>query len=178
MSILRFLGLGGGVEPGATREGSASVRRIAARLDRLAPEQARYLAAFAYVLARVAYADLRVEASEEAEMERLARELGALSDEEAKLAVEIARCEAGELGGTSNYVVTRELRRLSTRAQRVQVLECLYAVAAADGLISAEETGEIAQIAEELGFTRAENNAVRSGWRAHLSELRDLPRSS
>ena len=41
----------------ASRDGdSESVRRIATQLERLEPEAARYLAAFAYVLARVAHA--------------------------------------------------------------------------------------------------------------------------
>ena len=44
------------------------------------------------------------------------------------------------LGGTENYVVTREFRRISSPVQRAQLLECLFAVAASDGEISVSET--------------------------------------
>ncbi len=45
-------------------------------------------------------------------------------------------------------------------------------MAAADGTISSVETHEIQRIAEELGFTRPEANALRSQYRDKLSELR------
>lgn len=177
MSLLRFLGL----EPrsqgttGEERE-TETVRRIAARLERLEPEQARYLAAFAYVLARVAHADLRIVESETDEMQRIVIALAELSQEEAALVVEIAKSQARLLGGTENYVVTREFRRLATQPQRAELLECLYAVAAADGTISNLESAEITSIAEELGFTRQEANALRAAHRDKLALLRDLPR--
>jgi uncharacterized tellurite resistance protein B-like protein len=170
VSLLRFLGLRPAAReaPGETE----TVRRIAARLESLPPEQARYLAAFAYVLARVAHADLEIDASESAEMERIVTDLGRLSPAEAALVVEIAKTQARFLGGTENYVVTREFRRIATAEQRARLLECVYAVAAADGTISAVESSECAGIAEELGFTRAEALAVRTAFRDRLSELR------
>ncbi len=175
MSLLRWLGLKDDDAPsGATSAGSgdtASVRRIAERLEQLPAAQAKYLAAFAYVLARVAHADLRIVESESAEMERIVARLAGLEEEEAALAVEIAKSQARLLGGTENYVVTREFRNVSTREQRVRLLECLFAVAAADGSISGLESAEIYSVAEELGFTRPEANALRAGWRDKLSEF-------
>ena len=170
MSLLRFLGLGGGT----SREGSGeteTVRRIAARLERLEPAQAKYLAAFAYVLARVANADLRFEESETSAMEGIVRGTAGLSDAEAALAVEIAKSQARLLGGTENYVVTREFKGISTPAQRARLLECLFEIAAADGTISTVESAEIAAIGEELGFTRPEINALRSAYRDRLAEF-------
>ena len=81
------------------------------------------------------------------------------------------------LGGTENYVVTREFRSLSDRAERTRLLECLFAVAAADDTISGEESTEIAKIAEELGFTREEMIALRAPWLDKVSALRDLPKN-
>jgi uncharacterized tellurite resistance protein B-like protein len=170
----RLFGTGGGRSAGETE----TVRRIAARLERLEPDRARQLAAFAYVLARVANADLRITETETDEMHRLVRERASLSDEEAALAVEIAKSQARLLGGTENYVVTREFRELSTREERVKLLECLYAVAAADGTIDAAESTEIAKIAEELGFLREEANALRAPWRDKLSELRGIAKAT
>ncbi|MDH3686102.1 MAG: TerB family tellurite resistance protein, partial [Myxococcales bacterium] len=125
MGILRWLGL---ETKGADDSGDTeTVRRIAARLERLPDDQARHLAAFAYVLARVAHADLEIDADEAREMERIVSEVAQLEPEEATLAVEIAKSQARLLGGTENYVVTRQYRDLSTPAQRARLLECLYA---------------------------------------------------
>ena len=175
MSLLRLFGLGERREEDRSRGETATVRRIAARLSRLDPTTARYLAAFAYVLARVAHADLRIEETETLEMTRVIRDLAALSEEEAALVVEIAKSQARLLGGTENYVVTREFRRVSSPEQRTRLLECLYAIAAADGTISNAEATEISAVADELGFTRAETASVRAGWRDKLAVLRDLP---
>jgi uncharacterized tellurite resistance protein B-like protein len=171
MSLLRFLGLGSEASAASAERETETVRRIAARLEGLEPGQARFLAAFAYVLARVAHADLEIDESESQEMERIVRELASLSEAEAALAVEIAKTQARLLGGTENYVVTRQFRELSSREQRVQLLQCLFAVAAADGSISNVENAEINAVAEELGFTRAEANALRSTFRDKLSVL-------
>ena len=173
MSLLRFIGLekdpGKGQESGDT----ASVRRIAAKLEQLDRDKAKYLAAFAYVLARIANADLKIDDSETGEMERSLSTRSGLSEGEVALAVEIAKSQARMLGGTENYIVTREFRAISTREQREQLLQCLYAVAAADGTISNVESAEIASIADELGFTRPEANALRSQYRDKLAVLRN-----
>lgn len=169
MSLLRFLGLEN--DPAKDRESgdTASVRRIAAKLDRLDRADAKYLAAFAFVLARIANADLKIDDSETQEMERALSALSGLSEGEIALAVEIAKSQARMLGGTENYVVTREFRSISTREQREQLLQCLYAVAAADGSISNVESAEIATIAGELGFTRPEANSLRGQYRDKLA---------
>lgn len=176
MSLLRFLGLGGEEPPRDERE-TATIRRIAAQLESLPAETARYLAAFAYVLARVAHADLSFAEEETETMCRLVRKLAEISEEEALLVVEIAKSQSRLLGGTEDYVVTREFKRLSTREQRAALLECLFAVAAADGTISGDESQEILSVADELGFTRQDVNALRSRYRDHLSEFQTRSRS-
>jgi tellurite resistance protein len=67
--------------------------------------------------------------------------------------------------------VTREFRRGATKEERARLLECAYAVAAADGSISSVENVECGRIAEELGFTREEALAMRSAFRDKLSVL-------
>lgn len=168
MSLLRFLGLGG---EKAEADEPETVRRIAAQLDELPSEQARYLATFSFVLARIAHADLTIDDSEIAEMERIVRELADLSESEAALVVQIAKSQAQHLGGTDNYVVTREFRKNSTPEQRAALLQCIYAVAAADGTISGAESTEIMLTAEELGFTRPEANSLRAQYRDRLAVL-------
>jgi uncharacterized tellurite resistance protein B-like protein len=152
-----------------------ALTELETRLERLDPEQARYVAAFAYVLARVAHADLDVHDSEVAEIRRRVATLAELSDFESGIVAEIAQQLATQLGGTENYTVTRSFRRIASHAQRIQLLECLHAVAAADGSILTSESGEISSITEELGLTRAELNSVRASWKSHLAALQGLP---
>jgi uncharacterized tellurite resistance protein B-like protein len=169
-SLLRFLGVRGASQGGAGE--TETVRRIAARLDRLDPAQAKYLAAFAYVLARVAQADLHIDESETTAMEKAVRGAAGLSEAEVALVVEIAKSQARLLGGTENYVVTREFKAISTPEQRARLLECLFEVAAADGTIETVESAEIAAIGEEIGFTRPEINALRAAYRERLAEFK------
>lgn len=173
MSILRWLGFEKKEGAAAGERGDTeTVRRIAARLESLPESERAFVAAFAYVLARVANADLRIEESEARAMERVVAETSGLGPAEAALAVEIAKSQARLAGGTENYVVTREFRRVSTPEQRLRLLDCLYAVAAADDTVTTLESGEIAAIAEELGVGQADVAAVRSRYRDKLGVLR------
>ena len=171
-SVFKLLSL----EPDPSRvRDLASVERIAEGLGHLDPDGARYVATFAYVLARVAHADWDVSDVERAEMRRLAEQGVGLSAEQAQLGVEIATGHAIELGANEYYTVTRRFRELSTREQRLGLLECLFAVAAADQNVSTAENNEISKIASELGLTPPEVNAARGAVREHLAVLRALP---
>ena len=182
MNLVRRLGFGGGGGgAGAGDEAAAgageteSVRKIVARLEALPPERARYVAAFAYVLSRVAHADLAITADETAKMEEIVRRHGHLPEDQAVLVVEIAKAQSRLFGGTENYLVTRELAGLATAEQKRELLDCLFAVAAADGGISSPEEAQIRQVASELGFQLEDFVAARAEWREHRDVLRGLP---
>jgi uncharacterized tellurite resistance protein B-like protein len=177
MSLLsRILG---SLEPADDRQQPESLRRIAAELEALPPERARFLAAFTYVLARVANADMEVDADELRQMERSLASLGELSEEEARLAVQVAVDRAVEVGGTDDYVITRELRGMTDKPERVRLMRCLLAVAASDDSISSHESREVTAIGEELGFSRKEISALRYEFRDKLAETRQrLPGES
>jgi uncharacterized tellurite resistance protein B-like protein len=133
-----------------------TVRRIVGELDKLDPPRARYLAAFAYVLSRVAGADLHISDVETAKMVEIVERLGHLPEPQAILVVEIARSQHRLFGGTENFLVTREFRDIASDAERRELLDCLFAVSAADNAITAEEDAQIWQIASELGFSHPE----------------------
>jgi len=59
-------------------------------------------------------------------------------------------------GGTENFLVTREFKEIASDEERRQLLDCLFAVSAADDAITGEEESQIWQIASELGFTHRE----------------------
>lgn len=174
MSILEKLGLkkSGGDGPGGAGVGDTdTVRKIVASLEAMPPEQARFVGAFAYTLSRVAHADLDISAAETAKMEEIVHRLGGLPEEQAILAVQIAKSQARLFGGTENFLVTREFRDVSTRDQREKLLDCLFAVSAADGSITGPEEMQIKLIAGELGFTHGELVAARSRWNDYRAVL-------
>jgi len=149
-----------------------TVRRIVAELDQLDPSRARYLAAFAYVLSRVAGADLEISEVETARMVELLIRLGHLSEPQALLVVEIAKNQNRLFGGTENFLVTRELRAIASEAERADLLDCLFAVSAADDAVSGEEETQIWQIARELGFSHDEYIRVRMTYSDKRTVLR------
>ena len=152
MSILNLLRRDEPANDGEAGD-TASVRKIVRELDELPADRARYLAAFAYLLGRVAHADLDVSDEETAKMEEILRELGHLPEAQAILAVQIAKSQNRLLGGTENYLVAREFKELASEEQREELLDCLFAVSAADDSISSVEEAQLRQIASELGFT-------------------------
>src|SRR6185436_10187355 len=105
MSILKYLGLEPRASAAQTSQGDTdTVRRIVGALDQLDPDQARYIAAFAYILSRVARADLEVSPEETGTMERLLVERGSLSEPQAVIVVQMAKARNLLFGGTENFL--------------------------------------------------------------------------
>lgn len=161
----------------STRDGeTATVRRIVARLEEMPAEQARLIASAAYTLARAAHADLDISAEETAVMEHELQAHGALDEPTAVLVTEMAKLQAKTVGGTEDYVVTREFTSLASEEQRIDVLRACYAIGAASGTISAEESATLNQIASELKLETAVISAIRSEFHDRLSAVREVRR--
>jgi uncharacterized tellurite resistance protein B-like protein len=156
---------------------TATVRRIVARLEALAPDDARYLASFAYVMSRAANADLDISAEETKLMEQFAATSGGLDEAQAVLVVEMAKLQARSQGGTEDFVVTREFRSISTPEQRRALVRCCFAVAAADGTIGAEEASVVNEIARELDLEAHEVNVLRDEFHEQLSAVQAVRRA-
>ena len=151
-----------------------SIRRIAAELDALPLEQRRFVAGFAYVLARAAHADLEISGAEMSYMERAVVEVGRLSEAQAVLVVEMARNMNELYGPTDDYVVTREWAAAADRTQREDLLRTAFALGAADHSISAEETAELNEIGKELGFRADEVDTIRYEFRDELAAIQAM----
>lgn len=171
MSIVQRLMRIAGRGADAPRPTSASVKRIAAEFEQLDDDTARYLAAFAYVLGRLAASDSEVDDSEVDAIERALVEIAGIESGHARSVAEAAHIEAEERGGTEDYIATRDFRRLASREQQVTLLKCLLQVATADGEITPEENSEILNIAEELGFAFPELKALRADLYKKRNEL-------
>ena len=175
MAIARFLSLlkGRAEAPPSAGRDTDTVRKIVRALDEMEPDRARYVAAFAYILSRVARADLNISKLETQEMERQVVRLSGLPEEQAILVVQIAKTQATLFGGTENFLVTQEFNQMATPEQKAALLRCLFAVAAADQNISGVEDREIKLISNELLLTHDDYISARLAFRQYLSVLKD-----
>jgi uncharacterized tellurite resistance protein B-like protein len=171
MSLLDWLG----ITPARARDPEAEVvHRISEQLDSMDPAEARHLSLFAFLIARVAYADLVVDPAEVAEMERMVATHGSLSPSQAAMVVEIARATQKMLGPTHNFVAIREFRDAATSEQKLGLLQCLFAVAAADGVVTGPEEEEIRTISRGLLLDDQDYLRVRNAFGDKRSVMRPL----
>ncbi len=172
MSILRLLKFNLDEKPKSSSE-TETIRKITDALDRLDPERAKFIAAFAYLLGRVARADLIISTEETKTMERIIMERGGLPEEQAVIVIQMAKTQNILFGGTENYLVSREFNAIASHEEKMALLDCLFAVAAAEESISTIEDNEISQIADELRIEHRDFISIRSKYRDRLAVLKD-----
>lgn len=172
MGILEWFGVGGGPGEPVPETRTDTVRRIAAGLAALPPDRARFVAAFAYLLGRVAHADHELTDAETAAMRRLVARESGLSEPDAALVVDIAAHESLVFGGTEDFRVTREFDEISTPEQKLRLVRCLFALSAADSSVVTKEDNEIRRIALALKVPHDDFVAARAAVREHLAVLK------
>lgn len=150
----------------------APLREALDALDHLEPARARHLAAFAYLLGRVAHADQHVSPEETSAMEALVQEQGQLPRDQAMVVVHLAKTSNMLFGGTANFLVAREFSQLASYEEKLRLMRCLFAVAITDATVSLAEESEIHRIANELRIDQADLIALRVAHQQHLPGLR------
>jgi len=165
-TIWSWLGLGAR-EP----EESSVLRDVVSALDRLEPDRARYVARFAYLLGRVAHADQHASAEETSVMERLVRDQGGLTAEQAMLVVSLAKTSNLLFGGTADFEVARDFAASANYEEKLALARCLFAVAASEDSISMAEETEIHRILNQLKIQPNDLTALRVANRAYLPGL-------
>ena len=160
-----------GVEAAAQPE-FAPLRQTLDALDHLEPQRARYLAAFAYLLGRVAHADQHVSPEETSAMEALVCDHGEVPQDQAMVVVQLAKASNLLFGGTANFLVAREFSSLASYEQKLALMRCLFAVSVTDEAISMAEESEIHRIANELRINQPDLVAMRVEHQRHLPGMR------
>jgi uncharacterized tellurite resistance protein B-like protein len=173
MGLLDFLFKPGQPEQTAdAAAGSTAIRKIADALSQLEPDRARYIASFAYILGRVANADLNISGEESREMERIVEGLAGLPEEQAILVVQIAKTQNVMFGATDGFSVTEAFSQTASRAQKLALLNCLFAVSSSDHSISQVEDNVVRKISAELRLDHSDFIAARSLYLQHLQVLK------
>jgi uncharacterized tellurite resistance protein B-like protein len=151
------------------------LRELVNALDRLEPARAQYFARFAYLLGRVARADEHVSDEETRAMEALLVQQGHFDADRAMLVVSIAKHSSLMFGATADFAVTQEFTDSSTYEQKLDLVRCLFAVAAADERISIAEEGELHRITNQLRIEGPDLTALRLQHRRLLPGLSARP---
>jgi uncharacterized tellurite resistance protein B-like protein len=169
-TILRKLGFE--IDPAAPEGGVVALDAISEALDHMDPAEARYVAAFAYLLGRVAYADHDLGPAERASIEAMLQERAGLAPDRAVLVTALAGVQILRGRGTQDFLVTREFAAVATPAQKRALVDCLFAVSASDEAIITIEDNEIRRVASEIGLQHAEVVEIRQKYRDRLAVLR------
>ena len=175
MGLLDLFGLKGRPEPVVSQSASDTIRKITEQLEEMDPDRAKYIASFAYLLGRVAHSDLSISEHETREMERIVERVAGLPEEQAILVVQIAKAQHALFGSTENFAVTQEFNRLASRAQKLALLGCLFAVSSSDRSISTIEDNEIRKVSRELRLDHSDFIAARSAYKEYLEVLKKRP---
>ncbi|MES1176475.1 MAG: TerB family tellurite resistance protein [Myxococcales bacterium] len=147
----------------------AAVRRELPNAD---PETIRVVSAMTGLLGAVAYADRNFSQAEE---ERLHIELTRIHGMTAIGARAIVATLRQQLLAVTSVGIPhycRALRELGDRELRVEVLEALVGLAAADGVIDQAEVNLVRQVTSSLGLSQDDYNAAQARHRDKLAALR------
>lgn len=174
LRLLSALGLGADADAPTTPR--PFLRRLQDELARHGAERFEYLAAFAGQLARVAGVEDGISAEEAAAIAAQLRAAGKLNEVEAALIADLLRHERDGLAAIQPHELTRAINAGASAEEKPALLDCLYAVAAADHLVSDAEEREIRRVAEAILVPHRVLMEIRSRYRDRLEVLRNLPR--
>jgi uncharacterized tellurite resistance protein B-like protein len=152
-------------------KGTALGRAVREQLAGTDEESARIVAAIAGLLGTVAYADRNYAPVEE---ERIREQLGRVRGLTASGVDSICRVLREHIVDISTIeapVYARELLDLADRELRLEVLDALVDLAAADDEITVSETNVLRLTATALGLTQSDYNASQSRYREKLKVL-------
>ena len=163
-----------GLDQDDTGTDPKAIEAISATLAEVEPDRARFLAAFAYLLARVAASDGQICGAESRQMHESLVAVGGCSEEEAVLVVRLAEIQAKEHGGTQDYLVTRLLKDMSNKSERAGVIAAMLRGAASDGAVEFSEEEEVRTVARQLGFSQQEFLQALSQHRDYRTVLKGM----
>ena len=146
--------------------------RVQREMPQAEPETVEIVASIAGLFATVAYQDQDFSEPEvEHVRENLARIHG-MSRKGADLVCQLLTEKVKELALGGDHGFTRILRERTDPPQRLEILEILVELGAADGVLDNAETNHLRRITTRLGLSQADYNAVQARYRDKLAVLK------
>ncbi|MGD9763573.1 MAG: TerB family tellurite resistance protein [Candidatus Binatia bacterium] len=169
--LLTALGLRRGGPP---RNAPQFLQRLQEQLRELGPERLEYLAGFAGQLARVAHIEGGISSAEAAVIAAKLHERAGLAAAEAGIVVELLQHEFDVLRSLQPYLLNRAVNAHASPEEKGGLIDCLYAVAVADHLVSEVEEQEIRRVANALLVPHSVLMEVRGRYRDRIEALRPV----
>jgi len=170
MSLLKRLGLAGSDPPPRNRY----VAAVREHLERLPAERAEFVAAFAGLLVRVAHADMEISDAERRALRRVVNKNTGLSAAESEAVADTVVHYTETLAGIDYASLTSTLNEFANEADKKNLIDCLYAIATADDIVSIIEDEEIRQVARALLLTHAQFIEIRTRYKEQLEVIQAL----
>ena len=154
-------------------EGAEQLRHVVAQqLPGADAESVLVVTAIAGLLGTVAYADRNYSEAEERRVRQELERVHGMTGAGIEAICAALRSHIVEVSTVQAPRYSRLLVELGDRELRVEVLEVMVELAAADGEISVQEVNLLRQITTALGLTQADYNAAQEKHRDRLSVLR------
>jgi uncharacterized tellurite resistance protein B-like protein len=150
--------------------------RLQDELRRLGPDRLEYLAGFAGQLARVAHADAGISDVEAASIASQLSAHAGLEAADARVVVDLLRNEFDVLRSVQHHILNRAINAQASAEEKERLVDCLYAVAAADHLVSELEEREIRVVADALLVTHRKQMDIRARYRDRIEALQGITR--
>ena len=160
----------------ATREIAPGAEQLLQVVRRELPDAdettAAVVAAIAGLLGAVAYADRSLSAEEDRRIRRELARVHGMSAGSIQVICRVLEEHIIEVSTVQTPRYCRVLLELGDRELRLEVLEVMLEIAAADGVIGNVETNVLRQVTTALGLTQEDYNALQEKHRARLSVLK------
>jgi uncharacterized tellurite resistance protein B-like protein len=153
-------------------EGHALGEAVARELGGMDPDTRRIVTAIAGLLGGVAYADRDYSAPEEAVVRSALGQVRGLTPSGISAILDVLRRDIVHIATVQAPRYCRTLLELGDRELRLQVLDMLLDLAAADGTLSHDEAVLLRNTTQSLGLAQSDYNHLQSRHRDKLSVLR------
>jgi uncharacterized tellurite resistance protein B-like protein len=159
-----------GPEKPADRDHPLAVA-VRAQMPDAAEETQRVVTAVAGLLASVAYADREFSEPEQAAIGAELARIHDMTEDGAERVVAILARDIQPIVANGDHGWVRDLRELTSREQRLEILDVLLDLAAADGVIDHAEVNYLRRLSTQLGLEQREYNAAQARHRDKLGLL-------
>lgn len=135
------------------------------------PETRAVVTALVGLLASVAYADAVYHPSEKETVRRELARVHVLDDRAVRIVAELLETHIKAIVAAGDQTWARTIKETLDRDGRIEVLDALLEIAAADGELSTHETNYLRRVAPKLGLTQQDYVVLQSKHRDKLSVL-------
>ncbi len=142
---------------------------VGAQLPEADPATVRTVAAISGLLACVAFSDRTLHEAERRHLRDVLGRVHGIRSGGADAICELLERHLTQLTVVNPHMYTRSLRELTDRETRLEVLEVLLEVGAADGELSFEETQMLRRLTGALGLEQSDYNIAQAHHRDRLS---------